>query len=58
MRSVEPKNGILLFVRVDFCFVVAGKFKTYIANSNSLLNLKPLNGFEKGFKSFFAILLL
>lgn len=42
MRGVEPKNGILLFVGVDFCLVVAGKFKTCVANLNSLLNLKPL----------------
>lgn len=42
MRGVEPKNGILLFVGVDFRLVVVGKFKTCVANSNSLLNLKPL----------------
>lgn len=42
MRSVELKNGILLFVGVDFCLVVVGKFKTYIANSKPFVKLKPL----------------
>ena len=57
MRSVEPKNGILLFVRVDFCLVVVGKFKTCVANLNSLLNLSPFKWLLKGlFRYTFALM--